>query len=408
MIVQERLSNGLMVLVEEIPHLQSAAYTMLVPGGIIADRSSNVGSSLVLAELTSRGAGQFNSRQLSDAFESLGVRHASSAGQSHYVYQGTLMADRVPEALKLLAAMILQPHLAAEEIDNIKSMLFQDMDALHDNPARRVMVELDKNYYPEPYCRPFVGTKEGIDSVDRELLLEEWQRIFQPDGTILSIAGNVQAVDVIEAVKQCFGGWHGVALKPEPLGPSPVQSYHHIQFDSAQLQIALACPSAKFGDPDYYVAKVTNGLLSGGMFGRLFIEVREKRGLCYAVYSRQVANAIYGSSVFYAGTTPERSQETLDLLLEVISSVKGTVTDEEVDRAKTNLKSALIIGEESTAARANSNVSDWWNLKRVRSLQEVLDGVSGVTLGEIDKHVELYAPRTYTLVTLGNRELKVS
>lgn len=407
MITKERLNNGLVVLVEEIPHLQSAAYSLLIPGGMVADCPSQQGASLLLAELTCRGAGQYDSRQLSDALESLGVRQSVSVSQLHYVYQGTLMAEQLNFLLDLLAVMVLQPHLAAEEIDNIRSILFQDIDVLHDNPARRVMVELDSMYYPEPYNRPYVGTKEGMNSVTRDMLAEQWQRIYRADGSVLSIAGNIKAVDVIKEVKRCFSSWQGVASQPQPLGDFPEKRYQHIQSDSAQLQIALAYPSAKVGDQDYYVAKVANGVLSGGMFGRLFTEVREKRGLCYAVYSRHVANALYGTSQAYAGTTADRAQDTLDTLLTVLSSLAGTVEAQEIARSKTNLKSSLIIGEESAASRAASNASDWVNLKRVRSLEEVLDCIAAVSAEEIDRYMKCYAPKDFSLVTLGNRCLQV-
>lgn len=407
MVVTKRLANGLTVLVEEIPHLQSAAFTLLIPGGLIADQAATVGGSLVLAELISRGAGSLNSRQLSDAFESLGVRHAESASQTHFVLQGSLVADRLLPALELVTAMVVEPHLEQCEIGSIQSLLLQDLNSLHDNPARRVMVELDSRYYPEPFCRPALGAAAGIKAVSRQSMVNDWQRLFRPSGSILSIAGRVEADKTIELVERCFEKWHGESVPLVPFGSLPAHSYYPLDFDSAQLQIALAYPSAKFADQDYYVAKVVNAVLSGGMFGRLFIEVREKRGLCYAVYSRQLATSEYGTSVVYAGTTPERAQQTLDIVLDVLRSVRGSVTEEEQQRAKTTLKSAIVIGEESSAARANSNASDWWYLKQVRSLDQIISSIDQVNSHQIDQHLERYQPEAFTLVTLGTHRLEV-
>jgi predicted Zn-dependent peptidase len=141
------------------------------------------------------------------------------------------------------------------------------------------------------------------------------------------------------------------------------------------------------------------------MFGRLFIEVREKRGLCYSVYSRHSGGKNAGSVFAYAGTTPERAKETLTVMLDTIKSLSGSVTQEELDRAKVNLKSALIIGEESAASRAGSNAGDYWLQSKVRTLDEISEQIDKVTAADIDKYISDYSPDKHSLVTLGPKEL---
>lgn len=402
----EMLSNGLTVIAEEMPQLESAAYELAFPGGILADAPDEVGAALILGELTCRGAGDLDSRALSEAFDNYGIRHGEGAGHDRYTYRGTLSAEHLDHALGLVALMVREPLLPEDEIDDIRSLLLQDIASLADNPARRTMVELSKRYYPAPFNRPSIGEESGLAAANAERLRSAWQRTFAPRRAILSVAGNIRAERIFELARKHFGAWNGEGVVRPPFGALPAHHAHHIQSESAQLQIALAYPSAAYGHEHYYAAKVTSGLLSGGMFGRLFIEVREKRGLCYSVYARHHATNDYGTCLVYAGTTPERADQTLAVMLAEVRGLAGTVTAEELQRAKSNIKAGIVIGEESPGSRVGSNLSDWWLLKRVRSFEEICAGIDAVSISGIDRYLAQFAPSSFMLVTLGAKDLR--
>ena len=166
-------------------------------------------------------------------------------------------------------------------------------------------------------------------------------------------------------------------------------------------------PGAKFGDPDYYVAKVLNELLSGGMFGRLFIEIRENRGLVYSAYSRHIGNSELGVFQCYAGTTPENAQETIDVLSTELQRLRGSVQHDELKRAKVNLKAALVIGEESSSARACSNASDWMLCGAVRPIPTILAALDRVEARDIDRYLERFPFDQQTVLTLGSSGVKI-
>ena len=338
------LSNGLTLIVEQVPDVQSVAYELAIPGGVVLDPTERIGSALLLAELTSRGAGELKSRELSEAFDNLGIRHSESAGHDRFVYRGSLLAEHLNEALRLTALMVQSPSMPESEVDPIKSLLLQDIAALRDDPGRRVMVELSQRYYPEPWNRPAHGSEEGIHKCVAESVRADWKERFGPHGSVLSIAGNCKADKVAEVAKKHFQNWTGESLKLPSIGSMPPHANYHIAYDSAQLQIALACPSAPYGSEHFYAAKVACGVLSGGMHGRLFTEVREKRGLVYSVHARHGATKDFGTLTAYAGTTPARAQDTLDVLLEQLHNLRGTVQPDQLQRAKVNLKASLVIG----------------------------------------------------------------
>ena len=405
MIRTQTLSNGLVVIVEELPHVQSASYELLIPGGILTDPDNAVGLSLVLAEITSRGAGSRDSRALSDTFDGLGVRHSEGGSQNKFVYRGSLLSDKLEPTLELVSDMVQRPTLPEGEVDPIRSVFLQEIETLRDNPARWAMTEFTDRYYPPPYSRRSIGEAEGLKRCSRELLQSEWERRYGPEGAILSIAGKVDADELFALTERIFGEWKGQCEeRPKFPGFQEPQRYH-IPFESAQEQIVLAYPSERFGGEHYYAAKVANGVLSGGMFGRLFIEVREKRGLCYSVYSRHAATSDYGLCYVYAGTTPDRADETLEVIIDQLVHLAGSVEDSELERAKANLLASIVIGEESAASRCSSNAADWWLIGRVRSLDEIRDSIEEIQASNIEKYCNEFAATNYSVLTLGSRDL---
>lgn len=408
MVFVERFDNGLTLIVENIPHLESVAYELLIPGGIIFDSPERIGSSLLLAELSARGAGSRDSRELMNAFEESGIRHGESASTNRFSYRGALIADQLPKALELVADMVLRPRFPAADLESVKSIYLQEFLALKDSPSRRCLMSLGSSYYPEPYNRSSMGDEQGIVATTLDEIQNYWAKAFCADGSILSLAGNLDEREVVSLVKRYFSGWGGKVLDRPGFSDLPHPPRQHIHEDSAQMQIGLAYPSAPFDSRHYYAAKVATGVLSGGMFGRLFIEVREKKGLCYSVFARHSAALEYGTITAYAGTTPERANETLEVMARELLNLKGTITQEELDRARANILASIIIGEESPGSRAISNAVDYWLLGRLRPIDEIHQEINKVSLADIDNYLEAFPSRNFALTTLGSRELDSS
>ena len=212
---------------------------------------------------------------------------------------------------------------------------------------------------------------------------------------------------VVASVSKAFAGRKGSRERID-VGALPTQSQsHHLQRDTKQVQIALAYPSVSSNDPLYYASKVAVSVLSGGMAGRLFVEVREKRGLVYRVSASQSAARGRAAIFASAGTTPENAEETLSVMCKELRSVAMNLDEEELQRAKADLKSKVIMRGESSFVRSASLVNDWWNLGRVRSLEEIREGIDAVTLEDIAAYAESYPVDPLTLMTFGPKALEL-
>jgi predicted Zn-dependent peptidase len=399
-------ANGLTLLAEHMEHVRSAAVNFLVPAGCVYDPPEHLGIASVLSDLITRGAGPRNSRELTLALDNLGLDRDESVGSLHTRFWGATLARNLPAALDIYADILLRPHLPEGELPAVQALALQDLQSLEDEPRHKVLIELRRRHYPPPLGQDRRGTPEGITSLSAEVMRKHYQRFFQPHGLIVSVAGNIEWQPLLDQVGRLFGDW-------EP-GPAPTLKLRkpaakkaHLPKDTTQTQIGIAYPSVPFGHTEYYAAQGAVNVLSGGMSSRLFTEVREKRGLCYAVSASYQSFKDRASVICYAGTTNERAEETLEVTLGELQRLQDGIESEEVERVKAGLKSSLIMQGESTSARAGSLASDWYYLGRVRSFDEIQAAVNSLTPQTIIDHLRRHPPGDYTIVTLGPRPLRV-
>jgi predicted Zn-dependent peptidase len=401
---QHTFPNGLTLLAERMEDVRSAALNFLVPAGCAYDPPDQLGIGAVLADLLTRGAGERDSRELTLALDNLGLDRSENVGIMHTRFWAATVATNLPAALELYADILRRPHLPDDELEPVQALAVQDIRSLEDEPRSRVMVELRRRHFPTPLSHDHRGTIPGIESLTIEKVRAHHARLFRPSGTILSVAGNVDWQPLVDQVGQLFGDWTGGGAALPPLGPQP-EPRAHLTKELEQTQIALAYPSVPVGAPDYYDALGAVNVLSGGMSSRLFTEIREKEGLCYAVWASYQTFKDRGTVVAYAGSRNERAQQTLDLLLRELRRLPEGITDEEVERVRAGLKSSLIMQQESTSARALSLASDWYYLGRVRSFDEIQSAIDGLTPQSIVEHARRHPARDVTIVTLGPKPL---
>jgi predicted Zn-dependent peptidase len=406
-VYQHTLKNGMVLLAERMEHVRSAALNFLVPAGCVYDPPSHLGIASVLSDLITRGAGERDNRELSLALDNLGLDRDESVGSLHVRFWGATLARNLDPALAIYADILRRPHLPEEELEPVQALAFQDLQSLEDEPRQKLLIELRRRHYPSPLGQDRRGTREGIESLTLPLLKAHYRRLFRARGTILSVAGNIEWEPLRDQVERLFGDWGSGEEPSLALGPQP-PSYEHLAKETTQTQIGIAYRTVPIGHADYYAAQGAVNVLSGGMSARLFTEVREKRGLCYAVSASYQMIKDLASIVCYAGTTNERAQETLDVTLSELQRLREGIDPEEVERVQAGLKSSLIMQEESTFARAGTLASDWYYLGRVRGFDEIRAAIDALTPQGIVEHLRRFPPKEFTIVTLGPKPLRIS
>jgi predicted Zn-dependent peptidase len=403
---QHTFANGLTLLCERMPAMQSAAMTFLVPAGSATDPVDYSGSAAVLSDLVLRGAGKRDSRGLTDYLDSLGLQRSSSVGIHHTRFGCAALAPKVMQGLSTYADIVRRPHLPEPGFAAARDLALQALEGVEDEPRQKLMIKLREWHFPSPYGRSSMGQKEHLQKLTLDLSKADHARRYHAKDAILSIAGQIDFQEVKAAVERQFGDWDGAAEPRLELMPPP-GNFHHEETKSEQTHIGIAWPSVPETDPDYYTVRLAVECLSGGMSGRLFTEVREKRALCYSVWAGYSSLKGQGSILGYAGTSNERAQATLDCFVSELHRLTKGVTDAELQRAKIGLKAGTIMQGESTSARAGAIAHDYFIRGRIRTLEEIKDAIDGVTVDQVNAYLKEHTPGPFTIVIVGPKALKV-
>ncbi|MCC7204378.1 MAG: insulinase family protein [Phycisphaeraceae bacterium] len=404
------LANGLWLLAEPVEGAASLAMSLLTPSGVAYEPAGQQGAAALLAEMVCRGTIDRDARAHSEALDQLGVQRGTAV-ETRYLHLGaTMIGQMAAQAMPLLLDMIRRPRLDPVQLEPSRELAVSAIDSLEDEPEERMFVRLRGRHIPAPFGRSLLGEREDLLQIDAGSLRRFWERTASPAGSVLAFAGKFDWPALRDQVEALLGDWSG-----EPLAaatPMPAQrGYLHDPADSQQVHIGLAYDAPPEVDPASVMQRVAVAALSGGMSGRLFTEVREKRGLCYAVFARYAGDRERGLVLAYAGTSPPRAQETLDVLVEQLRGVSDGISQEEFDRAVVGMKSNLVMQGESTSARAHAIAGDQAELGRPRTLDEQRVEIEAVSLEGLNEYLRTHVPGAgegaMTIVTTGPAALNV-
>lgn len=400
---QETLPGGLTLLFEPMPWLSSASLALLVPMGSTSDPEGQEGSASVHAAWAGKAAGGLDARAFSAAFDALGVRRGYGAERNYSTVSASLLAATLPEALPLISAQLRRPELSPGDFGNARQLALEELASLEDQPAARLGEALSAATFQSGHGRSAYGTAEGLARLDPASVKADRAARHGPHGSVLAVAGGCDWDDILNLAAEQFGDWHGNAVEQEaPVFSPPLR--RHITADTAQVQIGLSYRALPPGHDDTILQSLATAVLSGGMGARLFTEVREKRGLVYAVGASGRAVPGAGWTVGYASTTPEKAGETLAVMEGEFSRLSSGVTEEELERARQGLLTRLVMQGEASGARTSMLASDWLLRGRVETTAEKADRLRAVDLGRLNAWLADNPLENPVTVTLGPGE----
>lgn len=400
------LNNGMVILGEPMDAVESVAFGFMLPAGAATLPDGCCGASNVIADWIFRGAGDRESRQLSDALDGLGLVRGRSVGSSHITIGAALEAGNLTSAIDLYADVILRPSLKDEQFELARQLAIDEVLSLDDEPRQKVMLKLREQFYPSPLGRSAIGNVSELMSLTAEASKQIVTSRFNLSRTIFTVAGKYDFYAVCRQLENLFESEQQPDNETITLKPGKSE-YTHIDNDGAQVHIGLMTETVKPTDENYYNARVATSVLSGGMSARLFTEVREKRGLCYAIGARYHSLKEAAGIMGYAGTTPDKAQETLDCIIGEFHRLREGISEEEIARAKVGLKSALILHSESSGSRASAIGSDYYILGRVRSLDEIKGKIEETSVESVLGFLRDHPFDGFTIVTIGPKQVTV-
>ena len=400
------LDNGIVLLGEFLPGVESVAVAFHAPAGAVHDGPGRCGLATLAGEMCLRGAGERSSRQIVETLEGAGIQWSQGVSSSHASFAGAMVARQLPVALPVYADILRRPRLPADELEPARQMVLQNLAGVEDDPAHRVMTTLREMHFPAPWGMPSEGVSADVERLGIAAVRDFVAAHVGPAGMIVAIAGRIEWDDFVRRAAELFGDWEPGTAAPVATGPRGPR-LRHVPHDSQQTHVALAWSAPPYRSDESYEATAALAILGGGSSSRLFTEVRERRGLCYSVSSGYQTHREFAMALGYAGTTAARAQETLDVMLAEIDRLPGTITADEVERVKARAKSGLVMQQESSAARAGAIARQWYHLGQIRTLAAELDRYDRLTVEAIESWLASRPPRDLTVVSLGREPLEV-
>ena len=287
-----------------------------------------------------------------------------------------------------------------------RQLAVSELQGLDDDPRQKIMTLLYEQFYPDPLGRPAIGKLDQLGALSFEKTADIVKKMFDPSKTLFSICGNYDFDAVCKQIENLFDIQSDQRLTEEqPVSKEKHNS--HFPSEGAQVHIGLMTPAPTIDSDAYYEVAAAVSILSGSMSSRQFTEVREKRGLCYAVGASYKTLKDYAGISCYAGTTPDKAQQTLDVILEQFRQLKDGISEDELQRAKIGLKTSLIMQGESTSARSSGIAADYFLLGRVRDLAEIREKIEALSIDSVLGFLKKHPFEDFTIVTLGPNAVTV-
>ncbi|HEY8450414.1 MAG TPA: pitrilysin family protein [Bacillota bacterium] len=354
MIHRTILDNGLRILTESIPHIRSVAVGLWIGAGSRWEAEEAAGMSHFIEHLVFKGTENRSTRELAEAIDRIGGHMNAYTSKEYTCYSTKILKPNLGEALDLLADMLLRPRFDPDEIEREKGVILEEFKMYEDAPDELVHDLFARCLWREhPLGRPVLGSPERLQALGREQVCRFHRTYYVPENAVLVGVGNITHEEFVDEARRFLGAWPA-AQRPPLIAQAPkVMPQRCVRVkDVEQVHLCLGTEGCRFGAADVYVLLVLSTVLGGGSSSRLFQRVREEHGLAYSIYSFQTSFRDTGLFGVYAGTSPETAGRVLDLTLAELERLRREPVDaEELGRAKTQLKTNLVLSLESSYAR---------------------------------------------------------
>jgi predicted Zn-dependent peptidase len=404
MVVRDVLDNGLRLITETMPHVRSVTIGVWLMRGSRHESDDLSGIAHFVEHMLFKGTDTRTAEDIAQAIDSIGGQLDAFTAKEYASYYIKVLDEHLPLAVELLSDIVLRPAFARDEIEREKKVILEEIKMVEDTPDDLVHELFTQHFWEgHPLGRPILGSKETVESFTAAILQKYFHTAYVANNMIISAAGNLEHAHVREIVESAFGSLSSSGDLLSAEAPRVVPQVITRTKELEQSHICLGTNSYPQNHEDRYVSYIMNTVLGGSMSSRLFQNVREKRGLAYAVFSGLSAYRDAGNITIYAGCANEAVGEVIDLCVEELRAMKRTaVPDTELRRAKDHLKGSLMLSLENTASRMSHLARQEIYFDRHFGLDETLAGVERVTESDVQRVAsDLFANGSLAATVLG-------
>lgn len=407
-----RLSNGLRVASHQMPHLGTVALGVWVASGARHESAREHGISHLLEHMAFKGTARRSAQDIAEEIEQVGGDLNAATSLDTTYYYARVLKDDVEIALDILADIIQNPRYSEDELERERDVILQEIAGTKDSPDDTVYdLAQDAAYTDQPLGRPILGTPDSVTSFTTGDLRTFLKARYRAGSMVLSAAGNVDHDALVRHAEAFFkdlgAGQPTIAESARYVGGARAS-----EKPFEQAHVVMGFEGMAYKDPAFYAAQVFSGLFGGGMSSRLFQEVREKRGLCYSIYSSAWGLSDTGMFGVHAATGPGMIGELVHVIDAEFRRAADTLpTVKEVQRSKAQLKTGLMMSLESSASRAEQMARQLLAHDRLLTTEELIDRVESVTpaaVREVAERVRTGSAPSIAIVGAGGAGGKIA
>jgi predicted Zn-dependent peptidase len=400
------LDSGVRVVTEAVPSVRSIALGMFIGTGSRNETPAQAGVSHFLEHLLFKGTDRFSSVEIDQIFDGMGAEVNAGTGKETTSVYSRFLDQHLEEALDVMADMVLRP--AYPDIDAERQVVIEEIAMYEDEPSEKVHDVLSEAIFGEhPLGRPIIGTADVIASVPVPDIAAYHDERYLGSNLVVTAAGNLEHDRLVELVERLAPATPGSVkpFEPAPAGAGPPRACFRSK-QTEQYHLCLGSPGIPRGDDRRFVLRVLDTILGGSSSSRLFQEVREKRGLAYAVYSYSSQYVDTGQVGVYVGTRPDNVTQAMEVIAAELRRIATEPVDaDELSRAKENVKGRLALSLESTLTRMNRLGGSVLMGIPILSLDEMVDRIEAVTADDVTALAdELFAPERLSAAGVGGDE----
>ncbi len=398
--------NGLTVLTEKMDHIRSVSMGIWVKSGSRHEDPRVNGISHFVEHMVFKGTSNRTAEDIARQVDSIGGNMDAFTGKETICFNVKVLDEHLPIAVDVLSDMVLHPVFDGKEIIRERGVILEEIKMDEDNPDYLVHEIFTQNFFKDhPLGKPILGTKETVRRFDQEAILDYYGGKFAPGNMIISAAGNLDHHELVELLRERFGqlppgtnGWHDTP--PKTNSRIILRNKKSLE----QVQICVGVPSYSISHDRRYVTYVLNTLLGGGMSSRLFQNIREKQGLVYSIFSELNPFRDAGMLSVYAGTSRESASKVVKAIVNEFRQLKEVpITEDELKRAKDQLKGSLMLSLESSTARMSNLARQEMYYDHFIGMDEIINRIQVVTVEDLLRSAnELFKPELIAVTVLGN------
>lgn len=401
------LENGLRILLVPIPGFQSVSTGIFVSVGSRYESAAQSGASHLIEHMLFKGTTRRpTAKIIAEAIEGIGGVSNAYTSQETTTYYAKVAAGHASTAIDVLTDLVRHPLFDPNEFEKERYIIGEEINMAFDSPESRVNILVDQVMWPEhPLGQSVAGTHQSLAGISRNSLLSFYRAGYHPENILIAVGGAFEPDRILAEITSFWGDWQPAARPKFKSAPATqTEARWHVEDRPIeQGHLCLALPALSRRDPDRYALSVLNAILGDGMSSRLFLNIREERGLAYVVDSGLNLLQDTGSMVIYAGVDPERATEALQAIFDELARLcDEPVPPEELRKAKEYLKGRLVLGLEDSFSRVSWVAYQALFLDTIKSPEEVLQAYEAVTAEDVQAVAQkLIDPTTYSLAAVG-------